>query len=96
MGLSFRYQNDELKDKIEYDGGEQRPFTAEETIANVIDTCFSALEEMCDSERNGEKLSEYAEGLKSAYVEILEILQKWEKKDEYGLGFDVEHEFSAH
>ncbi len=36
---------------------------------------------------------DFLEGEKFAYVECLEMIQEWEKADEYGLDYDIEEKY---
>lgn len=93
MGLKFRYPKEEERKRkgivLKYEC-ERRALTCEETLSNVIDCCKTALDEIEEASRNGDHITEYAAGIKSTYVEILQIIQEWEKKDEYGLNIDIE------
>ena len=42
---------------------------------------------------NEEEQDPYVLGLKTAYVEVLEILQKWKKFAEYGLDYNIEAKY---
>lgn len=88
--LYFVYNSDD--DPCEEDTREKNPLNAEETLAKVIEVCLQSLQEMLVLEKDG-ALPDYAEGAKSAYVEILQFVQQWEKKGEYGLDFNLESVF---
>ena len=93
MGIYFRYPKEEALKRegreLVYEC-EKRPLTSEETLANIISYCKNALDEIEESRKEGNELTAYAEGIKSGYVEILQIIQEWEKKKEYGLDIDIE------
>ena len=63
--------------------------TSETVIKYLIDLIHINLEEIEDIEKEGGG-NLFIVGEKIAYVECLEILQMWEKSDEYGLNYDIE------
>lgn len=67
-------------------------YPAEEILTMMMDCLISNLEE-CEEEEQKGKLSEFAYGSKTAYVEMLELIQRWEKAEEYGLDWDIEENF---
>ena len=89
-GLDFLKEYENIS---AYECAQKRPLTAEEIIEAVTSLYLDALEEMKESEARGEKLSDYAKGVKSAYVQTLQMFQLWEKQEEYGLNFDLEKIF---
>lgn len=92
--LRFTYKTEQEPDC--YVGTrKKRPLTAEETMAFVIGRYLSNLEEICDAEKRDGELSPYAEGVKSAYVETLQLFQEWEKMEQYGLNFEIEEIFTV-
>ena len=57
----------------------------EDTINRAIGMITENLEEL-----NGEEISEFGLGAKSAYVECLEYLQQWKNAEENGIDFEIE------
>lgn len=68
-----------------------KKFTAEEVMEELLATVMESLEDLTDV-RNalGEQ---FAYGEKTAFVEIAEILQRWEKASAYGLNFNIEDKY---
>ena len=67
-------------------------FPAEEILVMMMDCLISNLEESLEAEQEGD-FTEFANGARNAYVEMMEMLQQWEKAEEYGLSWDVEGRF---
>lgn len=89
--LYFTYDDEDDEGGTEYGSEEdKRPLTAEETLACIAAVYLDYLQDMLASEQSQGPLSEYAEGRKSAYVETLQFIQKWENMQKYGLNFDIE------
>ena len=61
---------------------------AEETIIYLIQLYTQYLEELNAIPRN-----DFTIGEMTAYVETLEILQRWEKAKRYGLDFVIEDKY---
>ncbi len=61
---------------------------AEQVLEYLIDLLIFYLNELTDIDGN-----EFACGEQSAYIECLEIIQRWEYAEEYGLNFDIEEKF---
>ena len=61
---------------------------AEETIIYLIELYTQYLEELNAVPRN-----DFTIGEMTAYVEVLEILQRWEKTSRYGLDFVIEDKY---
>ena len=61
---------------------------AEETIIYLIQLYTQYLEELNAVPRN-----DFTVGEMTAYVETLEILQRWEKANRYGLDFVIEDKY---
>ena len=61
---------------------------AEETIIYLIELYTQYLEELNAVPRN-----DFTIGEMTAYVETLEILQRWEKANLYGLDFVIEDKY---
>ncbi len=61
---------------------------AEETIIYLIELYSQYLEELNLSPRN-----DFTIGEMTAYVETLEILQRWEKANRHGLDFVIEDKY---
>lgn len=62
---------------------------AEQVLSDLINTLMENLEEIC-RER---KQSSFQLGEVYAYSECLEIIQLWEKSKDFGLYFNVEHNY---
>lgn len=62
---------------------------AEEILKYIISTFTDYLKELSEKETD-----EFGYGEKTAYVECLEIIQRWEKAKENGLDFEIEKFFS--
>lgn len=62
--------------------------SAEEVLTYIKELFESYLEEL-----NGTEKREFSYGEKTAYVECLEIVQKWERASEIGLNYDIEKRF---
>ena len=60
----------------------------EETIIYLIELYTQYLEELNAVPRN-----DFTVGEMTAYVETLEILQRWEKANRYGLDFVIEDKY---
>ncbi len=65
--------------------------TAEETLTYLIEIVSSYLEEL--SQYDIYEKNAFIYGEKTAYVECLEILQKWKDARENGLNYDIEERF---
>ena len=61
---------------------------AEETIIYLIELYIQYLEELNAAPRN-----DFTIGEMTTYVETLEILQRWEKANCYGLDFVIEDKY---
>ena len=61
---------------------------AEETIIYLIQLYIQYLDELSLSPRN-----DFTIGEMTAYVETLEILQRWEKANRHGLDFFIEDKY---
>lgn len=60
----------------------------EEVLLSLIDVLISSLDELYslkDYKRN-----HFIEGEKTAYVECLEMIQRWESAEERGLNYNIE------
>ncbi len=68
-----------------------KSFTAEETLEYLIELFVYYLEEL--KEANEYNKNPFIHGEKTAYVECLEIIQRWDKASTKGLGFDIEKRF---
>ncbi len=68
-----------------------KKFTAEEILEYIISLFVYYLEEL--KEADGYNKDSFIHGEKTAYVECLEIIQKWSKSAIYGLNFDIEERF---
>lgn len=86
--LYFTYGDRDEREIV--DDRPKRPLTAEETLALLASRYLGALDDIVQCEQEAGCLDDYAEGAKSVYVETLQILQEWEKKNEYGLDFEIE------
>ncbi len=75
-----------LKEKIAL-----KKLTAHETLRYVIALLTYYLDELGNAKEFDENQFEYGE--KTAFVECLEIIQRWEHAAENGLDFDVENRF---
>lgn len=65
---------------------------AEEILKYLITNFLTALEDFLQvNESKDEEGVLY--GMKSVYVETLEIIQKWKDADSYGLNFDIEDKY---
>ena len=62
---------------------------AEEILKYMISTFTDYLRELSEKEHD-----EFGYGEKTAYVECLEIIQRWEKAKENGLDYEIEKFFS--
>lgn len=63
------------------------------TLLDLIDEVTIALEELQESEIQGQ-LDLYGEGAKAAYVHILEFIrERWEESEDNGLDFNIEEQF---
>ena len=60
----------------------------EDTINRTIGMITENLEEL-----NGEEISEFGLGAKSAYAECLEYLQQWERGEDNGIDFEIEKRY---
>ena len=79
---------DELKEwKKTYQG----KMSAEEVLLHLIDILMINLYELKDAKATDP--DRFAYGEKTAYVEVLEILQDWRDAVIHGLDFDVEKAF---
>ena len=61
---------------------------AEETIIYLIQLYTQYLDEL-----NVAPLNDFTIGEMTAYIETLEILQRWEKATRYGLAFVIEDKY---
>ena len=69
------------------------PADARQTLLDLIDELKYILDDLQDREYKG-RLDMYGEGLKAAYVQMLEFIQqRWEEADSVGLDFDIEDEY---
>ncbi len=68
-----------------------KSFTAEETLEYLIELFLYYLEELKEVDEYNK--NPFVHGEKTAYVECLEIIQKWSKSTIYGLNFDIEKRF---
>lgn len=66
-------------------------FTTEEILIYLIELLLFYLEGLKEAKATDADLFCYGE--KTAYVECLEIIQGWDKAEEYGLGFDIENKY---
>ena len=64
---------------------------AEQTLISTIHTLTRYLYDL--QEIKDTPHDQFAYGEKTAYVECLEMLLRWEKSETYGLDFDVETRF---
>ncbi len=62
--------------------------TTEEILIYIINLFLYYLDELSDLPRN-----DFIHGEMTAYVETLEILQKWKKSKTYGLDFVIEDKY---
>ncbi len=60
--------------------------SAEYALAQMIHEICKKLDELKFSYQN----DDYTNGMKTAYVECLEIIQMWEKSKLFGLNFHIE------
>lgn len=60
--------------------------SAEYTLAQMISEICEKLDDLKYASPN----DNYISGLKTAYVECLEIIQLWEKSKQFGLNFHIE------
>lgn len=67
-------------------------YPAEEILLRMMDCLILNLQECADAEQKG-KLTEFAYGAKTAYVEMLEMIQYWDKAEENGLNWNIEEYF---
>lgn len=67
--------------------------TAEEVLKDMIALCTAYLTDL-QTVRKNEPTHQFAYGEKTAYVECLEMIGRWEHAERYGLDFVVEHRFS--
>lgn len=63
---------------------------ADEVLENMIRTLLLYLEELSESEKDG---NGFLYGERTAYTECLEWAQEWEKAEEVGLDFDIEKRY---
>lgn len=61
---------------------------AEEILIYIINLFTYYLEELNNSETN-----DFIHGEKTAYVETLEILQRWNKSKNFGLNYEIEDKY---
>ena len=66
--------------------------TAEEVLEEMIRVLKIYLDELQDVKDVEEKQFQYGE--KTAYVECLEIVQYWERAEEFGLDFEIEKRYA--
>ncbi len=82
----------EAIDKIkEWKKAHHGKMSADETLLHLFNTLVTNLFELKDAKSSDE--DRFAYGQKTAYVEVLEILQEWEDAIIHGLDFDVEKHF---
>lgn len=62
--------------------------TAEETLIYIIELFTYYLDELNELPRN-----DFSHGEMTAYVETLEILQKWKKSKQYNLDYVIEDKY---
>ncbi len=65
-----------------------KKLTAEETLKYVAEKLNYSLAEL-----QGVEEEDFIVGERTAYVECLEWLQRWERAAENGLGYDIEKRF---
>ncbi len=66
------------------------PTDAKEALLDLVDEITISLDDLQHKEHQGE-LDLYGEGLKAAYVHVLEFIQqRWKDSEEAGLDFDIE------
>lgn len=63
-----------------------KKMTAEEVLKEILSNGLECLKELSVHD-------EFSNGQRYVFVELLEILQKWEKAEEYGLTFNIEEKF---
>ena len=66
-------------------------FTAVETLGYIIELFISYLESF--AEETDPAKEQFISGERIAYIECLEIIQKWEFARKYGLDFNIEERF---
>ena len=66
-----------------------RGLTAEETLRALIDLLVFYLGELADVHAD----EPFLYGERTAYTECLELLQLWERAEEYGLDFEIEERY---
>lgn len=62
--------------------------TTEETLIYIINLLLYYLDELNDLPRN-----DFIHGEMTAYIETLEIVQKWNKAKTFGLDFIIENKY---
>ena len=80
-----------LDDLMEWKKAHHGKMSADETLLHLFNTLVTNLFELKDAKSSDE--DRFAYGQKTAYVEVLEILQEWEDAVIHGLDFDVEKVF---
>ena len=65
---------------------------ADDVLKQMIDYITTSLEELEEEYPDGNIPERYL-GMKTAYVECLELIQQWEKAEENGLDWDIEENF---
>lgn len=60
--------------------------TAHDILIKITETLLKYLEELSCLEKS----NEFAYGERVAYIECLEMIQRWEHADKNGLDFDIE------
>ena len=68
--------------------------SAEDTLLLLMDSIAATLSES-EEQKTELEGSEYARGMRAAFVEVLELLQRWEHAAENGLDWDIEETFPA-
>ena len=80
-----------LYDLMEWKKAHHGKMSADETLIHLFNTLVTNLFELKDAKSSDE--DRFAYGQKTAYVEVLEILQEWKDAIIHGLDFDVEKVF---
>ena len=66
--------------------------SAEKVLLELYDLLSTGLEEIDEAYRNA-PIPDFARGMKNAYIECLETVQKWEHAKENGLDWVIEDMF---
>ena len=68
-----------------------KKYKAEDLLVMMIKLLLFYIDELFECKNNEGERFEYGERL--AYTECLELLQLWEKAEEYGLNFNLEGKY---